>query len=190
MSLFISFSVKSAMITSCSPVILERLSANESVCQQSIRSSQDFRQGNDIRGYTVNIEQFFGTSSWQYLGGASGRTSGQSGTLSLPALTVPFRDLLLVFKGPNAHGIVGLLLTPQQLSKMMQSYAWQSPFLKKGKKPIFQDVSHISLYARISVQQPGPSDIEDVASPTVALFSMLLIAIGCHRVRSQSQARS
>lgn len=168
----LSFQAKAAFVTPCPVTISDRLAAGALQCERSISASQDFR-GGDPRGYTVNQQAFFNETQWSYVGSAAGKTSGQSGSVMLKPLN-PLSDFLLIFKGPNAHSIIGIFV-PYSAVRDGLSVAWLSPFLKSGKKPIYQDVSHISLYARaadIPLPPPPEESIPDV--PVRGLFIAIL----------------
>jgi hypothetical protein len=171
----LSTHAKAALVTPCPVTVSDRLADGVLQCERSLSASQDFR-GGDPRGYTVNQHAFFNEAQWAYVGGAVGKTSGQSGSVTLKPLN-PLADFLLIFKGPNAHSIIGIFI-PYSAVQNGLSLTWLSPFLKSGKKPIYQDVSHISLYARtadIPLPPPEEEHIPDVPVrwSFVAILAML-----------------
>lgn len=173
-----------AFVSSCSQMITTRLNTDDRdsvLCEQSTRSSQDFRGGSQTDLYTVNKDGFGGVSDWSYIGGMDGKTSGNSGVAWMTALPKEFNYVLLLFKGPSSHGIIGLSLPREALT---MSWSWSSPFSKSGKKEQFQDVSHISLYARVASNEIDPgSPISDVSTPFMAFGCLLLFLFS----RRQSQ---
>lgn len=156
----LSGAAQAALVVPCPVTVSERLAAGTLQCERSISASQDFRGGSQS-SYTVNQQAFFNETEWAYIGGAAGKASGQSGAVTLKPLN-PLADFLLIFKGPNAHSLVGIFVPYSAIGDGL-SLSWLSPFLKSGKKPIYQDVSHISLYARVAdLPLPPPPEEENV----------------------------
>jgi hypothetical protein len=140
-----------------------------SACEYSNTATQDFL--NSKGGLTVNQEEFFGVSTWQFggkigeNGGYAGQGSGQSGTWNLSSVLQPtWQNVMLVFKSGAGTSLVGYQLEPG-----VTSGTWESPFEKllfnvKNTK----DVSHISVYFTLGEPSgsTGGGSSEAVPEPT------------------------
>lgn len=157
-------------------------------CEQSLRSSQDFRGGT----LTVNQDAFFGVTDWAHLFTLDGESgTGKSGVFDLSSLLPALRNqryesILIVFKGPNRHNIMGFLSSVEQ-----GKVDWRSPFPHFRDPSRLMDVSHISFYglAASSIPHPEPdgelSDVSTLGHP-VWLFSGLCLIAFLYRNKARS----
>lgn len=128
----------------------------------------------DNKDLTVNLENFFGSSDWQYATKIELRErQGQSGTWDLSSiLENTWDDVMVVFKGGDNTTITGFLLQDG-----VTSFDWDTPF---GKK----DVSHISLYYRNGDDVQPPAAVPEPAT----LMGLGLVASGMVMARRRKSS--
>lgn len=143
------FLAQAQFMTKCEPWLQAKVSVG-APCEISKRSNQDFRGGS--RELTVNKDAFFGVTDWVHKTTLEDKnTTGKTGFINVPSLLAMYLDgsknseFLLVFKGPSLNNIVGFKLLPNT-----PSITWWSPFKHHKKANKFMDVSHVSLYARVT----------------------------------------
>jgi hypothetical protein len=159
----------------------------------------DVTSNKPISDYIVNMENFFGFSSWAFdgkydissqqptdgLGYFSFTGGGQAGTYTRLVTPSPDTQFMFVMKDGAGTNLVAYLLSPLASSGTYSSPFTNPPFAAPGATAIrAKDISHISVYFLTDPGGPGTG----VPEPgTIAMLGLGLLGIGLVSARRKSQ---